>query len=348
MLTKLTGHELAQLHHALLSAYSSYASLAQMVFFECGVSLRDITPEQEPIGAVVFNLIVRAQADGWIDRLVAGAQRDRPNNPELAALAAPPSAVESGAAPVEAILLPGGRPFLNRQGLRWALRELLRTDGSRVLVVNGPPGSGKSYSLALVRYLAAVLNFPVAWVDLQAEVWPGYTPADLASALGRQMGADPGSMPTVQGSPGRWVHQLGDWLTAEAAREDGRWWFVLDGADQTDLPRETHDLIQYLAHQVAAAAFSLRLVLLGYEEPLPLGIEERVLRDNIGPIGQADLWHFFARLFAQEGLEYAPEAVEAAVDAVLQAVPESHPERPLLLSRAVTQAVSLLLPEGRR
>ena len=241
----------------------------------------------------VSNLIVRAQADGWIDRLVAGAQRDRPNNPELAALAAPRPLRSNPARPRRGDPSPGRSAFPEPPGAAlgppgatqdgWlAGPSCERSPGQRQVLL---PGAGPVSRCGP--------QLPSGVGGIHAEVWPGYARQTWRAPSGARWGRIPGSMPTVQGSPGRWVHQLGDWLTAEAAREDGRWWFVLNGADQTDLPRETHDLIQYLAHQVAAAAFSLRLVLLGYEEPLPLGIEERVLRDNIGPIGQADLWALF-------------------------------------------------------
>ena len=81
----LTGPELNQIQHALLSAFPSQSSLGQMIRFGMNENLGVIASGSN-LGDVVFSLITWAEAQGRLDELVAAARRFVPGNPDLKAL----------------------------------------------------------------------------------------------------------------------------------------------------------------------------------------------------------------------------------------------------------------------
>jgi hypothetical protein len=92
-----------------------------------------------------------------LDELVTAAAAYAPADPTLAAfLVTRAKRVESsGADPISRVLLERGHVFFNRQILRDFLGGLVSGEArSRVLVVNGPSGSGKSFTSALVDSVA--------------------------------------------------------------------------------------------------------------------------------------------------------------------------------------------------
>lgn len=82
-LTKLNGAQFQQLQGALLSAFDK-GSLTQMMMFELDVNLSTIT-SNGPFATVVYELITWAQQTGNLDRLLDGALRVNPGNPDLRA-----------------------------------------------------------------------------------------------------------------------------------------------------------------------------------------------------------------------------------------------------------------------
>src|SRR3954466_4098684 len=61
-----------------------------------------------------------------------------------------------------------GGSFIGRPVLRAHLRPLTAEGGARVLVVDGPLGSGKSYTLKLITHLSRQLQaFSVAAINLE-------------------------------------------------------------------------------------------------------------------------------------------------------------------------------------
>ncbi|MFZ0747778.1 MAG: effector-associated domain EAD1-containing protein, partial [Pyrinomonadaceae bacterium] len=99
-----------------------------------------------------------------------------------------------------ATVLRGGRVFLNRQQLRQALKELTSPQGRRILIVNGPPGSGKTYTREYVYDVTfSTPNNRVVYVDLDAGV---QGPADLVQAISMQSGHGLGGVPLVADASG--------------------------------------------------------------------------------------------------------------------------------------------------
>jgi hypothetical protein len=100
---RLTGAQWAALQRALVEAFPSYQSLAELVRFRLSQNLNAIASSQN-LNSTVYELIQWSQARGWTDRLFYAARAEQPDNAALAefgvavvapALGAAPTTVES-------------------------------------------------------------------------------------------------------------------------------------------------------------------------------------------------------------------------------------------------------------
>src|SRR5436309_1753228 len=90
----LTGAQSKRLHGALLRAFPGRGDLAQFVRFELDRHLSAIAGGDD-LSDVVFRLLERAEAEGWLPTLVEQAHAARPHDADLRALA---GALGAGAA----------------------------------------------------------------------------------------------------------------------------------------------------------------------------------------------------------------------------------------------------------
>lgn len=79
---KLTGQQYKQLVEALIEAFPSQQRLAEVVKFRLDKNLNAIAMGDD-LQAIVFRLIQAAEAEGWVDKLIAGARESNPGNPKL-------------------------------------------------------------------------------------------------------------------------------------------------------------------------------------------------------------------------------------------------------------------------
>jgi hypothetical protein len=230
----------------------------------------------------------------------------------------------------------GGRRFvvLDRSALRSAVRQLMSPFGQRILVVNGPPGSGKSFTAQFIQRVAEQTGaFQVAYVDLDRALGPVPGAVDLAETLALQMG-ESASLPRPEGSPARQVRELAYWLVGRAVASDRDWWWVLDGLSSPALPDDLRDLVLVLADQIAGASAPLRLVLLGFDQQLPSS--KFVIYEQLTSIGARDVADFLTELLTSLGRDLDPAQIGEATRAVLDGLPPD-PDRLRVLSERVSQ-----------
>ena len=81
-----TPQQRKKLRDALISAFPEKSSLEQLLDFELDRKVNQITQDSN-LQTVVYKLIERAQAEGWLVELVRAARKENPGNSELAAIA---------------------------------------------------------------------------------------------------------------------------------------------------------------------------------------------------------------------------------------------------------------------
>jgi hypothetical protein len=293
---------------------------------------------------IATQVVQAARQQGWDQNLVEAAIADRPDAPALRDFFEKYRADKPGAAdPYETRLLGAGRLFIDRQALRRALRSLSAPDGARVLVIDGPRGSGKTYSFQMIRHLVENLGGHwVLYVDLGRILRP--EPEELTATILSRMGGDLGAIPPPGlESPTRRVLRLGDTVQREARRVGGTYWLVFDGCDGTELPPATRDLVLELARRTAEDFAELRVVLLGFAAPLPVEVHDTALREMIPPLGPEDVVDFLHQVCTQRGISLSEAELRPVVERIFQEVPSGVPDRTRRLANATSQVLAALV-----
>jgi len=242
--------------------------------------------------------------------------------------------------PFDTYLVLGGQPFLDRRQLRPKLRQFLfLPNGPSVLAVSGPKRSGKTYTTALLEHLSRELQK----FELIAPVDVGEAPSpmEIARSLVARMGRSTNSMPALGAeSPNSYLVRLADWVVGEAYASGHRWCLVIDGANEDILLSDTKKFINHLAKltQTGVGYKQLRLILLGYREPLANLWARSVDRDALEPpdtISLLDVEDYFVWLAESVGQRIDRDQVRDQAQAVIARCPAGEPERMQLLCQAV-------------
>jgi hypothetical protein len=228
-------------------------------------------------------------------------------------------------------------PFLNRETTRRAFEHFderlpLVNSAARVLVVNGPPGSGKSFTGDFLRLLVSLRpdTDRIAFVNFAAWTGSPLTPDLLAKELARQMGVTPEQTSAAgvafsHGNtmrPERLAKGLVISLAAVANLTGKRWHIVLDNFHLPGVPDATYTFIEQLLSGLASGHIAwdvdpsmgppLRLVLLGYTRPLP--VQNYLVRvEEISPITRDDLAAHFRRYYEFKQWPYTADEIDAIV-----------------------------------
>ncbi len=332
--------------YALASVCPTFDALAQMLRFRTNQQLERITAKAG-VDEMCVRIVEHAENEFWTANLIAGLVATGAANGEVVALlAAYPELDPRGAPPAvnhyDAKLLVGGRLFLSRPDLRRALREMGEGISSRVLIVNGEPVTGKSFTHMFVSYVLEFdpsrrsEGFRSAYIDLDQKEW---TLETLAKQIAFALKMDPETMPKRPASDpeqdSRWLPQLHQWLCdgITTATYPGCW-LILDGF-RVSLPAAGLDLIQMLAEFADIGANGrLRLVLLNFPraDALPYSGVEVI---GAPPLGRRETEAFLADVFAHAGqphdavlVQAALQSVETQVDQKLQALRAGNPDDP--------------------
>lgn len=242
-------------------------------------------------------------------------------------------------------------PFLNRDITRVAFEHFFnplarKPQCARVLVVNGPPGGGKTFTGAFLRLLVGLHNeHDVAEADFAAlKGGPPLTPDVLAKYLAGQMGTDTARAESEisnladKGLPERWVQNIAIWLAGEANRTGKTWHLLLDNFHLSGVPNATLIFIEQLAGALAGKPLAwdvlepemgapLRLVLLGYKGSMPEG-NPLVRVEEIKAIERADLERHFRRYYAYKQWPLEQAKVSDLLDGIEAVRPSLFPPQP--------------------
>ncbi|MFI1198106.1 ATP-binding protein [Streptomyces sp. BHT-5-2] len=215
--------------------------------------------------------------------------------------------------------------FIGREDLRETLRGFIATQGKSVLLVDGVPGSGRSYTYQFLRHLGWHKGFRPARVGL-SRMYTGrqvllrlaeyvVDPRDGAQWLGPAL---PGDDPPTMADIARRVIRLA--TTAEPP-----YWLVLDDCDTLDPHSDVWEVINDLANAIYEQAPAYpgrtpRLVLLGYGRTtsrLPDELQGILCWDTARIIDPPELRRFFEQCFRESPPARLDGADPAEIDGLV-------------------------------
>ncbi|WP_063740641.1 AAA family ATPase [Streptomyces flavochromogenes] len=232
------------------------------------------------------------------------------------------------------VLEGGAEVFIDRAELRQSARRLVDDPRRMVLLVDGTPNSGRSYTFSYIRHLSHHCAFTPVRVVLsrtstaaevlqQLATWVAPDTSDHGTGLARlnatQLNDPQARLESDANSVVRW-----------ATASEERFWLVFDECDQLDVNSDVWDCIGKIARAIygnARPESAPRLVLLGHSPSMPhLPHEMRNYQcwDTARVLEEKDLRGFFNELFTGSPEPPGPspdfEGVAALVDAVVSEV----------------------------
>ncbi|WP_309052338.1 trypsin-like peptidase domain-containing protein [Streptomyces sp.] len=236
------------------------------------------------------------------------------------------------------LLKHGTEAFLDRAELREKLRSFTADAERPVLVVDGPPDSGRSYTYEFIRHLGQHCGFRPVRVTLSRTTTANRLVERLAAFVAGPGHDDIPLNPTRLNDPLPAYEDAVHRVVARAAASGERFWLVLDDCDRLDPGSDTWDCIGILAravyeHAPVRSGTAPRLVLLGYateRRQLPYEVRKIEYRDTTRQLDEGDLRSFFDEFFAEECAPADGDAVreltDTAVSEVLRAAEARDPQ----------------------
>jgi len=323
---------------------------------------------------VVFaELLQAAQEEGWVLDLIEAAAAHRSGNLHLQTLqqqvtARPDAKLDN---PYESCLLWGREPVFGRRRMKRNVEALQDpTKGIRICVVDGPSGSGKSYTHLFIRYLhdlahatlhAQVDKFDLVMIDLES-LSMGQSSADgpdedvsrrllqdIAEEIAFGLSLDRDGMPRPgEEQASRWTRFFSAWLHGELRQRNQPTWIVFDVC-KPFMGGSVGDLIRQLAGRVTTSLPNVGLVLLNCEmDDLPVQVSTSALAEEIDSITEEDVYTLFRHVLVlqeAEDAEASQDLDERAIDhtaRVLNRVDTSHPRYLWRLNQSVKEELTAI------
>ena len=271
-----------------------------------------IVSPNAPLASAIATVVQTADGQGWLRDLVLRlkATVDRP---EFAVVldeidrAAP---VRTATSPFDEVLLDSGRLFVNRRDLRNHLLELTDLSGSSILLVDGEPQTGKTYSFYLINHVAPTKGYAVSRFMMGKLPKPDELAAEILGRIGLDKPLPPIGVELAE----RWAEKLADVVARAIVEKGAPRVFVFDEFSDTPLPEGTTSLIVRLVkYSDEELRKQLRIVLVRFRAALPEELDEIALRDRAEPFSAIDMAAAVMQVAKAHSWAVSDAAVEAKI-----------------------------------
>jgi hypothetical protein len=204
-------------------------------------------PQPAAYNTTVSFVVQLALEEKWARELNAALLQRAPNREELKVIEAAfavQQPLATAAQPADEALLAGDRPFVDRTDLRTKLRRLIDPAGDSVLLIDGNPKTGKSFTFYLLDHVGTRHGFLVH----QFKLSQAQTPRQLAEDIVKRLLGNPADLPDQKlESAERWAESLADVIFKVMQTTPIPRFFVFDEFPDVALPPGTLSLISRLA-----------------------------------------------------------------------------------------------------
>jgi hypothetical protein len=260
----------------------------------------------------------------------------------VAAQSEPPNA---SIVPLQMDWLSTEPPMLLPESARHAIRRLVASAGSAVLLLEGGADSPIEETFELIRVVCSATQLRLVMVDF-GDYWAGGAPEQVVREIASKAGLDVSRMPvkSSEQTESRNILRLADWLSF--ALRDISACIVLKGFDQAAISWQVLDLIRQLLVVGTRGPSPVRFVLVNFKEALPTAIEAITKRLTLSPATPQNVSDYLRSAFRQRGQDVSEDVLAAATDEVLRSLPDSRRYRTQDLLRVLERAVKLLFEQS--
>jgi Trypsin-like peptidase domain len=213
---------------------------------------------------------------------------------------------------------------VGRSELRSLLPQL-DTSGAP-LFIDGEKNSGKTHSLATIRFYCNKRGYTHRYRNLTALVDSGLSAYNIGKVIAEMLNLR--AFPVLNHEqPSKWQDQYFKWLNTSSRSLDTKYWLIFDGFLTLRLPLDTRDFFTGLVMQKLDR---VSLVFLGMSpQRLPKTPDNR-LYEAIQPITKEDLCVYLEMVYQERrerrGLEFTPPQLEEAFEKVWTAAGTGTPD----------------------
>ena len=296
-----------QFQNVLMAINGAYTKNTLRMAIEFGLTERldDIAGGKNNV-EIVFNLISWANSVGRTIELLEALRDRRPQNQDfciaigdaLASMQPPPPGPPAPSPPVQlpvgsvemdtmlTTALIGGQAFIDRHELRNKVKNFLigNVSEDRVLIINGPPGCGKTYSEMFIDYaLQSANNIKKIYIDLEDWGDSGPEALEFIKYLSSKLNFDCSiERNDYEAKPERRARKLRGWFLDEAAGANMKCCVVIDNANIVNLKEDTGHLLRGLIKEAAGRQVDgFQMVLLGYDELIDFQDNFYIVQENM-------------------------------------------------------------------
>jgi hypothetical protein len=212
------------------------------------------------------------------------------------------------------------RAVIDRQQLRRGLQDLAAEE-SRVLIVTGEPGAGKSHGWRLIAHLQQAVTMATShrFVRVTTHDWTGeFSGENLALRLADRLDLGINLPPSSELDDTR-VRRILDMIVGRYPRDRLIRWIVLDGLDRPLVQETARDVARQLIVLLSESDLpDTRLVITGFDT-LGLVVDGSYQMERIPPIDEEMVSAFLTTVASHLGRHTSPEELAALAANVLEA-----------------------------
>lgn len=324
----LDSQLLSTLQTALESAYPDPNVLDTFLGQHWGKDLGSLVPDNLARPERYARLIRRVYGEGWVLNF---AERLRDTFPDSALVQACWDRFKQGTGstssnPFHACLLSQVLPCWDRKKLRDSAEDLLTGHGRRVLLVDGPPQCGKTFTRFFINHVAPLHAVEPYYLDMTAKNAVGAAPDAVARKIALSFHWGLGDIPQKHAQAMQWAEEVGEWIVGNVRQGDVTVLLIFDNCSGAGVLPETRELLVYLAGR-AVEIVRLRVTLLDHKDDL----EDPATRDfrhreDITPPTKTDFYTFVAAYAEFKGYtKVTLQQINRLVDSIWDPLVKDHP-----------------------
>lgn len=211
------------------------------------------------------------------------------------------------------------QPFVNRRALRLEVDELARAGGARILVVDGPPKSGRTFSRWYIHHVCEILGGRCYPADLKRFI--DRPPIDLVRKMATFFGWNVNEIPQQHAQATQWAEELGEWVAGRIAIQEETVWLVFDDSSTAGLQQSMREFLVYLA-ETATYVNQMRVVLLAFSESLTGNASVMMRKEEVQLPTRLDIRTFLADYVGLKQIAIDDDGLDFIADNIWNSLPQ--------------------------